>query len=696
MDKELGKAKKQQTMLWRKIDKNIFSIAQIILGFSVLSTIIGLILDYYFINIIDEELTRNTIKTILALLISVIGSLILNKVGKPQNKIDPYGPVNQFAGLYSIEGSRPITINIDNGLISREKEIIHLNGIINKYLNSYSGERCICIVGKSGSGKSTIINLFENINKDSKYKSDILKNIDIEYKTYNFTDKYDYFEQYLQDRIAEEYIKFLENSKESFLFILDQFERFFELNVEQKNSIKKIIKQMSMKNVIFLFSLREEFFMHFYYEFNIYNMHVENIYDRKGILEYNSLNINDNCDLENILFCQNDEMYIDSTGKINSRLQNLCNNAFKRNANIIYDNFKDNILIQKQIIFNLLKNEEDRGADLLSYINSDINDLMKRYFDVQLCSTMDYFDATRIMYLLSIGRLNSIRFSLSNIEDALCIFEIKQKEKINECVKQLHNLQFIKKVKYNNDNEFEIAHDYVASAYNDYASSELNIEVKSALDTYKLEYIKSIENNSCDTFENKAQYFSALTNKRIGLHFTISIIYLFNLLLLFFDYIQDKTLNIIPFMLSIVSINYVYHYYSKIFRYYRKRHLLIKLNYFIAVICGAIGSFCDVYWILWFGLGNSINAINSVIISLDKEISYSGRILHRNYGYKTFVMGSLLVFLNIGLKNQYDIVKVVAMSCLLGYSYLSHMNQEYFYTRSASIIYCPNIDNKIF
>ncbi len=692
MDKQLRKAKRQQTLLWRKVDKKIFSIAQITLSFSVLSAIIKLILEYYFINIIKQQFIRNVLQTTIALLASIIGHLILSKVNTPQNRISPYKPVKQFAGLYSIEGSNPITISTENGLISREKEIIHLNKLINKYLNNHSGEKCICLIGRSGSGKSTIINLLENINNNHTYKSSLLKNLDTKYEIYNFSDKYDYFEQYLQDELADNYIDYLKNNENSFLFILDQFERFFDLDSSKKDNIINIIQNISTKNIIFLFSLREEFFSRFYYEFNIYDIRKKNTYQRNGIIEYNVINLKENTNLENIVFCQNDEMYIDSSGKINSSLEILCSNAFKRYASIIFNNFKDYTLIQKQIIFNLLKNEENQGMNLNSLLDADISDLMKRYFDVQLCSTNDFFDAARIMYLLSVSRLNNLRFTISNLEDALCVFEVTQKGKINECIEDLHKLQFIKRIKFNNDNEFEIAHDYIASTYNDYASTELKMEVKSALDTYKIEYVKNAENNNYKNFERKAQYFSNLANKKLGMRFTISLIYILSFSLLILNYLQDKTLNIIPFILSIVSINYVYHYYSKIFRFYRKKHLLIKFFYLLAIICGASGSYCDTYWILWFGIGNSINSINSIIISYDKEISYAGKILHRDYGYKTFVMGSLLVFLNIGLYNQYNVVKVVAMSCLLWYSYLSHMNQEYFYTRSAPIIYCPSIE----
>lgn len=76
MDKQLRKAKRQQTLLWRKVDKKIFSIAQITLSFSVLSAIIKLILEYYFINIIKQQFIRNVLQTTIALLASIIGHLI--------------------------------------------------------------------------------------------------------------------------------------------------------------------------------------------------------------------------------------------------------------------------------------------------------------------------------------------------------------------------------------------------------------------------------------------------------------------------------------------------------------------------------------------------------------------------------------------------------------------------------------------
>lgn len=695
MDKLIRKAKKQQSTLWKKTDKNIFNAAQIILGYSVLSSFLDLILTEYFTNIIKDEFTRDMIKIWVAVLLCVIGTFVLNAVKMRQNEITPYKPINPFAGLYSIEGSAPIQVNVDSGLIRRQEEIIYLNNLVNKYLNENSGERGICLVGKSGSGKSTIINLLENADKEGFHKSTILLKIDIKYKSYNFSDKYDYFEQYLQDEIADNYIEFLSQSQDFFLIILDHFERFFELDANKKKVMKSIIKKISMKNVVLLFSLKEEYFLQFQYEFNINSLFEENRYTRNGIIEFNNLELKNDINYENILICQNDEMYLDSAGKINSRMKNACDNAFIRNSDIIFNKYKDFTLIQKQIIFNLLKNEEARGTDLNIFINSDVNEVMKRYFDVQLCSTANYFDAARIMYLLTIGRLSNIRFSLSNIEDALCIFEKKQKENISKCMEQLHNLQLIKRLKYNNNKDFEIAHDYIATAYDAYAHTELKMEVISALDTYKIEYIKSVESDKSNIFEKKAQYFSGLCNRKFGLNLSALLFYLFSTILFVFNYQYDKTLNVIPYMLSLVSINYVYQYYSKITRYYKKSHIRNKIFYFLAILFGAFAPISDRYWLLCFGIGNSFNAINSLIISYDKEISYSGSILHRGYGYRAFCMGILLVFSNQDLGYQYELVKVVAMSCLLGYSYLSHLNQEYFYTRVVPLIYCPNIDKHI-
>lgn len=193
-----------------------------------------------------------------------------------------------------------------------------------------------------------------------------------------------------------------------------------------------------MPNTAIIFSLREEYFLQFLYVFNINYLNADNNikHDFDGTIAHKSYFLGEKegeFDDNNILVCLGEEKY---AGTDHNEMQRLCEQAFnKEKGNIIYDYYKGATLIQQQIAFNILENERD-------YISSeqfwefDINSMMKRYFDVQLCSTGDYFNASRIMYLLSVGRNDGINFTNEDLEAALCVFTQDEKDVFNNCIKK--------------------------------------------------------------------------------------------------------------------------------------------------------------------------------------------------------------------------------------------------------------------
>ena len=75
-------------------------------------------------------------------------------------------------------------------------------------------------------------------------------------------------------------------------------------------------------------------------------------------------------------------------------MERLCEQAFgeEQRGKEIFQHFKNSTLIQQQIIFNMLKHEFDTYGEVqILDSNIDENVMMNQYFDIQLCSTGNYY-----------------------------------------------------------------------------------------------------------------------------------------------------------------------------------------------------------------------------------------------------------------------------------------------------------------
>lgn len=129
----------------------------------------------------------------------------------------------------------------------------------------------------------------------------------------------------------------------------------------------------------------------------------------------------------------------------------------------------------------MLENEHARSGSVLHFLGRDEQQLMRMYYDTQFCSTENNLDASRILYLLSAGRLNAFYFSKRNITEA-------RYEKLDPCLEALCRLQLIERTVLNSNEFFEAAHDYIAQSYTVYANTELQMDVKAGLDEYLTEF----------------------------------------------------------------------------------------------------------------------------------------------------------------------------------------------------------------
>lgn len=142
---------------------------------------------------------------------------------------------------------------------------------------------------------------------------------------------------------------------------------------------------------------------------------------------------------------------------------------------------------------------------------------------------------------------------------------------------------------------------------------------------------------------------------------------------------------IVVLALSLVSLLYVYEFYRNItFHYHNGKSICTRLCYLATMICGTLAVVFPNNWLICLGIGNAFQGIASFRIGCDRTISSIGQKMFFSYGAKTFFMGFIIticrfVFYLQQPEADIEIIEVIIMVALLLYSYLTHMNKEFFY-----------------
>lgn len=657
---------------------------------NIIPAIVGIpLVDYIIDAVLTSDENRIMAKTIIY--IGVGFSVFALNTIKKWRVIIPYKPTNNFSGLYSAENIDKMQLSTRNGLIPRDDEVEFLMETIltvGKNNDNSIKKQGICIVGKSGSGKSTILHLLK-------------KNGDKEINIVDYTQKMDSIVSNLIMDFGSNYIEKLHKSDSRILFIFDQFERFFYKSMSKQNDIEQVISLLSSLNIVILFSIREEFLGEFIARFDLNN--ISKINHSSSNKKSQSHGIVLNKELVSVItpidnpgshfiFCLDEfsekHLNLDSIEYKETTMEGHCENAFGIGGLEIYLNFRKNLLIEQQIIFNMFDNEKAETG-YLRLLSNPSEYLITLYLDTQLCSTGDFFTASRVMYLLSLANQYHISFQFDDILNALCVPDNKaKKDRIIDVLSKLMELQLIKNVKYNSNEMIEISHDYIANVYIDYAKTDFSPGVRSAIDEYVAEFvrntsiserIRSFREKSSSNFFGRSIFFCSILFSICG--------FIYNLFNKECGYIISVEI------LTLMSIVYVYVYYSRIIRFSQNLLLRICVSFlFVAsMISGSLTMILFDSWLCCLGIGNSILGLACLVIGCSKGLSSIGKSMFSQYGFKTILMGVLLVVMDSILSSvetevSISVLKIIAMLSLLVYAYYAHMNEEFVYVHVEGLL----------
>lgn len=569
---------------------------------------------------------------------------------KNSRKIYPYEQTDNFIGI--IGDKYDLGNTTINQLFERNEEIKYLTSLI--YLEKNKINKNIFILsGPSGCGKSILIHLFSEKLKDNN-----------DFKLVNCTHNYSRIKLFLNEANCQE------DLKQHNIYIFDQSEKLF-LNNNRKNirdaieTIKAFVIRNKNKNNIFIFAVRNEFLSNLIENFSQY------AYENKGIIKTN-LEANTNEQEFNIL-------YIESN-KNNDQLVWPCDQVFGRYAEEIRNFFSDCTLIENQIFLNILESENLSYDELSNILQAkEINPIIKRdilkcFYDRQLCSTNNYWTAIRIVYLLSIGRKYNISFQRNDI---LRIIHDEDGASLDDCINKLKIAKLI--ISENNSNNgYEIIHDYIAETFLDYCCMELEIGTRATLDNYINDYCLKGEKDGKDILANRATLNdnTKFINKIYGVSFSGAII--IACLKYYFTKNYNCVISLLPILLSTF---YGYKIYKEIICQCWNNifiNLIMPLILSLAII---LTTFLNDLWTILLG------AINSILIGFPiyifsiktSNLSQNSKKYFKGFGIRIIIMGCVIVLVSIGLQGNF-IFEVILMTAVIIFGFRTHLNDRFYYS----------------
>ena len=645
-----------------------------------------------------------------------------------------------FLGLYNLKDSE---LNRGQDVLKRDEEVRYMKQILEDIIfHQVSIKQALCITGPSGYGKSIILNFFKQTYKD-------------EYTIYDFAGNYHEFEGHLVSELGTTNIdlKISElTAVGKVVFILDQFERFFFLSDKEQEKIRGIIKYLCKRNTAIIVSLREEYLADFLKLFDMNNllssdggqdalpcgilrkmfsvidnnndMNAEvsffkrstktNIWEDHLVKNNGSIHLDmyDSVIMEKIgptlLYCQNqNKIGFQLNGEMShaSILESKCRKLFdEKKGSLLFNKHIQEPLIEQQIIFHMAEfNQKVRhysADELNAFIEKDSNELLEQYFDFQLESCNDYFNASRILYLLSQARIRQLSLKTDDVENYLFpnLFAKKGHEQFENTIEQLEKIQLIRKNTEGSRVEYEIAHDFISEAYLNYCSTNMDRNVKSALDLFILEYMDNKRNTS---FKERI----ALRKDVFGQHFyrNLSCLTLASILITYivqrFFFNPWTTIwndfnpygNFVPtfpLFITILSGIYIYFMYDKTVKYYRGEKVgANKLRYLLFAFLAYMAVFAYPHFLFFDGVGLAVATLNIALL-LDQSYRQTCRNELLAYGAKSVMIGMVFACAHIfflSMNQQFEdfliISEFIMFTTLVAYGFFVHMTQEFLYAR---------------
>ena len=668
---------------------------------------------------------------------------ISNQEEKPYIRMKDYS----FLGLHDLSKEKH---SESRDVISRDEEVDNIKSVLeNLIFPQEMVKQALVLVGKSGCGKSTILTLFKQ-----KYSGDYL----IE----DFSGNYMYFQTAMERKFGTNMnaslMRTIKHEKKKIVLILDQFERYFSQSDELKKEIKDILIFFGRKDIAIILSMREEYLSLFLSEFDVNDIksNVQSKIKSKGILRnlvsilkdssdnIRSKNIGTgleklsykNQDCKNntymhlecpgfgertiiekvgvtIFYCENQndsKVTMDNKQAVSTEMKDKCKIVFgMEEGKNFYNKYEKKTLIEQQIIFHMAEFEKKENNasqyELEDFYKQGDIVLLRKYFDRQIASCDDTFNALRILYLLSSARINQVSMNMVNLQEGLfeCQFNANGSQILSKTIEKLQELQLIRQSIENSDIEYEIAHDFIATAFLNYSNTNISRHVKNALDLYMANYLEGKQEEQI----KQRREFNKQTHKNIY-YKTWSIV---SMLLVVMIYLTERFVYN-PFdtvwkwmdpygemflfapIINLISIWYLCRIYDKFVKYYRgKNELLCKILY-IPIMLTAIGGVLFYPHVLAFdGVSLGIMGLNVAFLLYSGSYHDASKKELFSYGIKCSLMGFVYAGFHIGFVIWYEdgfsfvimILETTVLWLLVVYAQLAHMTKDFLYARRMDV-----------
>ena len=568
-------------------------------------------------------LIRAAIFFVIALICVSLG---IRRIIISKQKVQAYTRQKDFAfiGLYDLSKEKDIADSSD--VMPRSDEIECIKNVLETTIFPQSEvKQLLCITGESGCGKSTIISFFKN-----KYLN--------EYSFFDFSGDYNHLEDKIEKVFGstpDKEIARITYSQKA-VIILDQFERYFFLTNEKKESVRKLVAKLACKNSAIIVSMREEYLADFLKEFDMNDLRAKKtLANCSGILkplvsiirdtsqllkfterrrvektiEWKGGKIKNNITAHiqdpdefvsdatveqvgvTLFYCQNqnESGILQSEGEQSSNfLMAKCERVFDDFGKKFFNKYKSKPLIEQQIIYHMAEFDQKiryaSSEDLEQMLKNEDYVLLNHYFDVQLAACGNSFHASRILYLLSRARIHHVSMKSEDIKTGLYInqFNTRGNMEFAQVLEKLEELQLIKRSVEQSNVEYEIAHDFIAAAYINYSNSNMHRSVKGALDIFWAEYLdnsdtkqqgRRIQNANA---EQNDVFYKRLNTICIGI---ITVVYIIQRFI--YNPWIDELLPFNPYkdkfllfvpVITLISMLYLRLMYDRVIRYYHGKN----------------------------------------------------------------------------------------------------------------------------